>query len=139
MTVKVQWLLEGHVIYFHFLGSLTVSEMQQAAGDALTLLRNYPHNKIHLLHDCRRMKSFPCVVQGIISAWIAALKQTNIGYVLSFAALDPASGWFWEMVTGFARIRYKHFETQGEALHFLQNYTFNLPQLPEPDTSLLIE
>jgi hypothetical protein len=126
MPYELTWLVEGRVVLGKFIGQLAEDSIPEYDKTMLEYLNIGTGALVHQLADARELESMP---------GMAALnkltygRHPRMGWQLSFGLRKPLIKMAINIMSQVFKMRSRNFDTQEEALDFLQSVDATLPDL----------
>ena len=139
MPVTFHWLAKDKIIYTHFSGVVTISEIKQVATESINLINsiNSESPLIHGIVDNRDVIQFPQNTYQVNRALYKLLRHQRLGWIIYVTDMNPILKMLSSLVAQMAQTRYRSFSTPQDAIEFLQYVDTSLPDLPIVDWSSL--
>ncbi|MCU0513802.1 MAG: STAS/SEC14 domain-containing protein [Anaerolineae bacterium] len=119
MPVDVHGYLEPYVIRACFSGEVSLEDMQQAA--ALLDARIAPQTEpVHVLIDLTDVSAYPWNLAAVNAILKPYLGHRHTGWTIFYGQKEPLIRYAANVLMRVSRIRFRIFDTEPEALHFLQ-------------------
>ncbi len=128
MAYQIEWFLPGQIVYVQFIGDLTEDDLSVYADELRQYVEASDAKLVHLLLDDSRLEKFPRSITQF-RALFAVLKDPKVGWNLAFGTRNPFANIVSIMVGKVLNLRFRRFNTRGDALHFLQQMDSSLPRL----------
>ncbi len=139
MPVSLHWLLNDRIIYSHFSGIVTLSELRLAVSEGVELVDSV-NPLIPLIHgivDNRDVTEFPKSSLKLSRSLNDLLRHQRLGWILYVSDMNPTIKMLSSLVSQIARKQYHSVGTMQEAIEFLQHIDTTLPQLSIENWSTL--
>lgn len=132
MPVEINWYSPQRVIFVRYTGNISADEMQYLAQNALAMLESAPPDimLVHSLYDFSALEKMPLNLKLASDTAAPAYSNPRMGWVAAYGLGNVYVKYLAQMVGQMFKLRYRFFDTQEEAVQFLQSVDMTLPVLP---------
>ena len=118
MPQYTDWYLEGRIIYVHYIGDVTLEDLDASSRDELALLDGVDH-PVHILLDVTEQTSRTTDLVRVRDSLRQVLLHPNKGWTLMFGPITPRDEHIHGIITHLYHVHFRAFDTRQEALAFL--------------------
>lgn len=115
MPTDTQWYVEGRVIYTRVTGDITMEDVIAMNARTVELLKQGTP-LIHHIVNVEQMTSFPLKLAELTKA---VQFVPEMGWLLIVGTIHPIIRFFGSIITQVSKARFRTFEKEPDALHFL--------------------
>lgn len=134
MPTKLTTIVEGQVIFFPTWGVLTKEELQQYDQDYYAVIEASPHMFVHGIYDYAELHGLP-PLRDLTNLRVG--KHPRVGWTVFTGAKNVLFKFLVSTTVQFFKQRIRFFDTNAEALAFLQSMDSTLPDLSGFDLDTL--
>jgi len=134
MPMQQDWYVDQRVAFVRFWGEITVHDVVEALDISARLVDEGAQPHVHFLHDWTEINNFPTnIIQIRQKSNVALEDEEKLGWMVVYGLDNRLLRFISQTVLQVFGIRFRMFETQEEAIAFLNEIDPTLPSIPPID------
>jgi len=119
LAITTSWFIPDRVILLDAEGHLSTEEIVQSADEGVALIESCDTERVHILFDVVRLKTFTRDVFALSGAVQKLMSHPRYGWFVMYGRDDPVVRFIASIVTQIFRRSFKITADRQEALDFL--------------------